>query len=81
MSGPALREERRAVELAHLLLGQAAHHVGHVDLLRALARPTLEAVGVEEPHEELKVLVLAAVRRRRHQQEMAARLPTNCPSL
>jgi hypothetical protein len=69
--GPALREQQRAVELAQFLLGEAAHHVGHVDLPRTLARPTLEAVGVEEPHEELKVSVIAAVRGRSHQQEMA----------
>jgi microcin C transport system substrate-binding protein len=35
----ALGEERRAVELTQLLLGQAPHEVGHVYLARALAWP------------------------------------------
>ena len=69
--GAALREERRAVEAVELFLGQPPHHVRHVGLVDALAEPPLEAVGVEQPHEELEVRFLAVVRRRRHQQEVA----------
>ena len=36
----------------------------------AVAEPALEAVAVEQRHEELEVLFLAVVRRRRHQQEV-----------
>ena len=37
-----------------------------------VAEAALETVAVEQRHEELKVLFLAVVRRRRHEQEMAA---------
>ena len=45
-------------------LGEAPHEIGHVHLTGALARPTLEAIGVEETHEQLEVGVTAIVRRR-----------------
>ena len=38
----------------------------------ALAEPPLEAIGVEQTHEELEVRLLAVVRRRRHQQEISS---------
>ena len=41
----------------------------------ALPKASLEAVGIEEPHEELEVLLLAVVRRRRHQQEVPREAP------
>ena len=37
----------------------------------AVAEAALEAVAVEQRHEELEVLFLAVVRRGRHQQEVA----------
>jgi hypothetical protein len=37
----------------------------------AVAKPPLEAVSVEESHEELEVFFLAVVGGRRHQQEVA----------
>ena len=69
--GDALREQRRAVEGEQLLLHHAAHQVGHVDRVRAVAEAALEAVAVQERHEELEVRFLAVVRRRRHQEEVA----------
>ena len=69
--GPALGEERRAVELDQLLLHHAAHEVGGIDLVDAIAELAVEAVGVEQREEKLEVLLLAVVRRGRHQQEVA----------
>ena len=69
--GPALGEERRAVELDQLLLHHAAHEVGGIDLVDAVAELAVEAVGVEQRQEELEVLFLAVVRRGRHQQQVA----------
>ena len=68
--GPALREERRAVELDQLLLHHAAHEVGGIDLVNAVAELAVEAVGVEQRQEELEVLLLAVVRRGGHQQQV-----------
>ena len=68
--GNPLGEQRRAVELQQVLLHHAAHQVrdvGHVD---PVAEAALEPVTVKQRHEELKVRLLAVVRRRRHQQEM-----------
>ena len=59
------------VELEQVLLDHAAHQVGDVGRVHAVAEPALEAVAVEQRHEELEVLFLAVVRRRRHQQEVA----------
>jgi hypothetical protein len=69
--GDALREERPAVELEQALLDHAAHEVGGLDLVDAVAEPALEAVAVEQGEEELEVFFLAVVRRGRHQQEVA----------
>ncbi len=69
--GPALREEARAVEAEHLLLHEAPHHVARVDHVDAVAELALEAVAVEERHEELEVLFLAVVGRRGHQEEVS----------
>ena len=41
----------------------------------AVAELALEPVGVEQRHEELEVLLLAVVRRRGHQQEVAGDRP------
>ena len=68
--GDALREQRRAVELEQALLDHPAHEVGDIGDMDAVAKATLEAVAVEQRHEELKVLLLAVVRRCRHQQKM-----------
>ena len=69
--GDALRKERPAVELAQILLHHAAHRVGDVGLVRAVPEASLEAVAVQQPEEELEVLLLAVVRGRGHQQEVA----------
>ena len=60
--------------MAQLLLAEPAHHVAGAGLLAlALLAAHLagEAVVVEQRHEEVEVLGLAAVRCRRHQQEVA----------
>ena len=68
--GDPLREERRAVELEQLLLDQPAHQVGGVGDVDAVAELALEAVAVEQGHEQLEVLLLAVVRRGGQQQEV-----------
>ena len=57
--------------LSRFLLDHPAHQVRHVGDVDAVAEPALEAVAVEQRHEELEVLFLAVVRRRGHQQEVA----------
>ena len=69
--GDALREQGPAVELEQVLLHHAPHQVGDVRLVGAVAEAALEAVAVEQGEEELEVLLLAVVRRGRHQQEVA----------
>ena len=69
--GAALGEERLALERQQLLLDHPAHQPLRVERLRALARLALEAVWVDQRHEQLEVLRLAAVRGRRHQQQVA----------
>ena len=69
--GDALREQGPAVELEQVLLHHAPHQVGDVRLVHAVSETALEAVAVQQGQEELEVLLLAVVRRRRHQQEVA----------
>ncbi len=64
-----------------LLLGQAAQHVADVGRVHALAEPALEAVGVEERHEQLEVVFLAVVRGRRHQEEVPGAAGQTLPEL
>jgi hypothetical protein len=68
--GDALGEERRAVELEQVFLHHPAHQVGDVGGMHAIAIAPLEAVAVQQRHEQLEVRFLAVVRRRRHQQEV-----------
>ncbi len=69
--GPAHREERCAVELQQLLLDHASHQVGGVGTVNAGTETALEPVAVEQRHEELEVVLLAVVGRRRHEQKVA----------
>ena len=62
------REQGPAVEAQQFLLDHAAHHVGDVDLVGAFAELAVEAVAVQQRHEELEVFLLAVVRRGSHQQ-------------
>ena len=78
--GAALGEQRPAVEVEQLLLHHAAHQVRRIDHVRGVARFALEAVGVEQRQEQLEVLLLAGVRRRRHQQQVACQRPASLPS-
>ena len=48
--------------------------------VHAVADLALEPVGVEQRHEQLEVLLLAGVRRRRHQQEVPGVPPSTLPS-
>ena len=66
----ALGEERGTVEFQEVLLDEAAHDIGYIDCLRAAARSTLEAIGVNEGHKELKILLFPIVRRCREEEEM-----------
>ena len=67
----ALRKKRLAVELEQVLLHHAPHEVGDVGDMHAVAKTPLEAVAVDERHEELEVLLLPVVRGRGHQEEVA----------
>ena len=69
--GQALREQRRAVEFELVFLHQTAHDVGNVDGLVARAADALEAVGIDQRHEELEIRILAVVRRGGQQEEVA----------
>ena len=69
--GQSRREQLGAVELEQLFLHQAPHQVGHVHARGALAELAVEAVAIQQRHEQLEVLFLAVVRRRSHQQEVA----------
>ena len=71
---PPLGEQRPTIELEQFLLGQPPHHVFGVGIVDTVAEPALEPIAIEERHEELEILFLAVVRRRRHQQQMAANL-------
>jgi hypothetical protein len=42
--------------------------------MHSVARPSFESVAVQQRHEELKILWLAVMRRRRHQQHMSSDL-------
>ena len=42
----------------------------HVGLVDAFPEPAFETVGIEKPHEKLKIGLLAVVRRRRHEQKI-----------
>jgi hypothetical protein len=66
--GSALGKQLRAVELAQLLFRQPTHEIGDIDLLLCAARTSFENVGIDERHEKLEILVVAVMRRRRHQQ-------------
>ena len=67
---PSHREERGAVELEELLLHHPPHQVGGVGAVDRGPEATFEPVPVEQRHEELEVVLLAVVGRRRHEQEV-----------
>ena len=69
--GDALGEEGRAVELEQALLDHAAHEIGDVGGMDAIAEAALEAVAIQQGHEELKVRLLAVVGRGRHEEEVS----------
>ena len=69
--GAAFGKERGAVELHHLLFHHAAHEVGAIHLVDAVAELAVEAVGIEQRQEKLEVLLLAVVRRGGHQQQVS----------
>ena len=69
--GDALGKQRPAVELQQPFLDHAPHEVRDVRGVHAVPEAALEAVAVEQGQEELEVLLLAVVRCRRHQQQVA----------
>ena len=69
--GDAFGEQGAAVELEELFLDHAAHEVGDVDLVDAVAEAALEAVAIQQGEEELEVGFLAVVGGGGHQQEVA----------
>src|SRR5262249_1960724 len=77
----ALGEKWRTVELPQLLLGQTPHETRHIYLPSALARPTLETVGIEKAHEQLEVGVITVVRRRGHEHEVSRPAAGKLPKL
>ena len=79
--GDAFGKQGPAVELEQALLHHAPHQVGDVDLVDAVAEAAFEAVAVEQGEEELEVLLLAVVRGRRHQQEVARQAGQQPPEL
>ena len=77
--GDALRKQRLAVELQQPLLDHSPHQVRHVGRVHTVAGAALEAVAVEQREEELEVLLLAVVRGRRHQQQVAGETRQELP--
>lgn len=70
-AGPAFREQRLALHGHQLLLDHAAHDVGDVGDMDAVAGLALEPVAVEQGKEEMEVLVLAVVGRGRQEDELS----------
>ena len=68
----ALREELAPVEGVEILLDEPAHQVGGVGGVDSLAVAALEAVAVEERHEELEVVLVPVVGRGGHEEEVSA---------
>ena len=79
--GDTLREQRRAVKLAQVLLDHAAHQVRDLHLVHAIAEAALKAVAVEQGEEELKILLLAVVGRGGHQQKVPRQGSEQLPEL
>ena len=78
--GTPFREERRPVEFEELFLDQPPHHVASVGNVDAVAELALEAVAIEQGHEELEIGLLAVVRRGGQQQEVPGQVESNWPS-
>ena len=79
--GHPLREERLALERAEVLLHHAAHEGARVGPDHPVAGLAGEGVAVEEGHEELEVLLLARVRGRGHEEEVAGAVTEQLPQL
>jgi hypothetical protein len=69
--GDPLGKQWRALEGEQFLLDHPAHHATGVAGVRALDEPALELVTVEQGEEQLEVLLLARVRGRGHEQQVA----------
>ena len=59
--GHPLGEKGRAVELEQLLFDHAAHQVGDIDVVNAIAVLALKTIAVQQRHEKLEVLLFAVV--------------------
>ena len=69
------REQAGALERVELFLHEPAHQVGHVNLAGAFTSDAFETVGVEQRHEQLELVLFAAVGGSGHQQQVAGVLP------
>ena len=67
----AFGEQLGSREGVEVFFHQPAHQVGGVAAVHGVLLLPREAVLIQQGHEQLEVLVLAVVRRRRHQQEVA----------
>ncbi len=76
--GDAFGEELLTLESEQVLLDHTAHDPAGV---RGLLLPALEPVTVQQGEEELEILLLARVRGRGHQQQMASDLAEEFPEL
>ena len=65
-----LWEEGCPVEFQEVLLHHPAHQVGNVHFVGAIPELSIEPVRIQQGEEELEVLLLAVVRRRRHQEQV-----------
>ena len=62
--GAPFREQRCGIELEQPLLHHPAHKVRDIGRMHAITEAALEAVAVQQGHEQLEVLFLAIVRSR-----------------
>ena len=72
--GHALGEKGRAVEFEQFLFDHATHEVGDIDVVYAVAELALEAVAVEQGHEELEVFLFAVVGGGSHEEEVTGQV-------
>src|SRR5262244_1959764 len=68
--GHTLWEQRVAIKLAQVLLDHAAHQIRDLHLVHPITETALEAVTVKQSEEELKILLLAVMRRGGHKQKV-----------
>ena len=68
-----------SVEFKQVLFHHPAHQVGNINSVNSIAEPALEAVTIEQCHEELKIFILAIVGCCRHEQEVPSQSGEKLP--